>query len=966
MKIAIKNYQTKKPFTSFLPGISGKFGKPMWTFYTNRGQLMMSFGYQNKNGAILEFYPANLGYMYEKINGFKTFVKVNDEFYSFFKEPNENQTLFIYKDKVVIEEVNEKLKLKVKITYLTLPNEDIASLVRYVEIENLGKHREIELLDGLTQILPSGINYGDYKAISNLLQSWMDAELNKGYAFYKLRGSTADSSIVSKVLDGNFFITKINDKEVPIVVDIKKVFTYDTSFQVPYGFIDGLDIKSQVTINQVPCAYAYYKGKIEDRLYVTSLFGYAKNKSLIPLYVNKLNKVYLDAKIIENSKLIEDTIKEIHTKTNYPLLDAYFKQSMLDNILRGGKPYLFKTKDGLVNYHLFSRKHGDPERDYNFFSLDPTYFSQGNGNFRDVLQNRRCDNFFYKDLKEFNIKYFMSLIQTDGYNPLSIEGISFKDDYLYSPGAFMEQEMLKGLSLEEAYQELLEKLERSTFQIEANFGEGYWQDHFTYIYDLISNYLRIYPDKEETLLYETYVRFFNSPIKVKPRIEKTYKDKVIRQHHSLQRIDIEDKWLDVEVSVLSKLVTLIVNKFLLLDSDNLGIMYEADKPGWNDALNGLPGIFGSGIGEMMELLSLTKYVSEALGRYDNSFKIIKPLKELINKMDKVNLKEFQKRIVLVETYRENLDNITLAEVNLNELRFVVNKMLVILEESFKNVKKEEIIPTYRSFEVIKYEETNKKTDLGLLVMPTLYKGTYISPFLEGPARSMKLLNKEEALRQYKNIKASDLYDKKLKMYKTSFCLDHYSDDLGRIRMFTKGWLERESNFLHMTYKYLLGLLKAGLYDEFYKEMKTNFTCFMDMDVYGRNTLENSSFIATSNNPDSKNHGRGFVSRLSGSTAELLSMYTYMFLGKNPFSYEDGLKMNFKPILHKDLFKDGKVETKFYGTIITYHSNNSIYELEPKYIEVIDEGKIYKLGSYLDKNWALRIRNGDVLKINVYY
>ena len=394
-------------------------------------------------------------------------------------------------------------------------------------------------------------------------------------------------------------------------------------------------------------------------------------------------------------------------------------------------------------------------------------------------------------------------------------------------------------------------------------------------------------------------------------------------------------------------------------------MYEANKPGWNDALNGLPGIFGSGIGEMMELLSLIKYVSEVLGKYDNSFKIIKPLKELISKMDKVNLKEFQKRVELIEAYRENLNNITLAEVNLNELRFVVSKMLVILEESFKNVKKEEIIPTYRSFEVTKYEETENKTNLGTLVMPLEYKGTYISPFLEGPARSMKLLNKDEALRQYKNVKASNLYDKKLNVYKTSVCLDHYSDDLGRIRMFTKGWLERESNFLHMTYKYLLGLLKAGLYDEFYEEIKTNFTCFMDMDIYGRSTLENSSFIATSNNPDSKNHGRGFVSRLSGSTAELLSMYTYMFLGRKPFMYEGGLKMQFKPMLHKDLFKDGKVETKFYNTIIVYHSNCSVYEVDPKYIEIIDDGNIHKLNNYLDEYWALRVRK-ETLKINVYY
>ena len=966
MKIEIKNYQTKKPFTSFLPGIAGQFGKPLWTFYTNRGQLMMSFGYQDKNGAILEFYPANLAYMYEKINGFKTFVKLDNNYYSFFKEPNDFQTLFIEKDKVTIEEVNETLKLKVRITYLTLPNEDVAALARYVEIENLGEKREIELLDGLTQMLPSGIDYGGYKAVSNLLQSWMDVDLESGYGFYKLRGSTDDTSIISEIVDGNFFITKINGQKTPIICDIKKVFTYDTSFQTPHGFMEGMSIHDQVTINQVPCAYTYYQGEIEDKLTIESLFGYTQNKQHIQAVVDKLDGNYLKQKIAENKQLIDETIQEIHSKTAYEKLDAYFKQSLLDNVLRGGKPYLFEIKDGFVNYHLFSRKHGDPERDYNFFSLDPTYFSQGNGNFRDVLQNRRNDNFFYKDLKAFNIKHFVSLIQADGYNPLSIEGVSFKDDNVYTPGVFMEKATQEGLSLEEAYDLLLEKLKHSTLQIEANFGEGFWQDHFTYIYDLIENYLRIYPDEEETLLFETFVKFFNSPVSVKPRIEKTYKDKTIRQHNALTYNADTKKWLDVEVSILSKLITLIINKFLLLDSDNLGIMYEANKPGWNDALNGLPGIFGSGIGEMMELLRLTQYVHKVIQSYPQSFQVLTPLNELIIQMQQQNLSDFNDRMTLIEAYRSKLDKITLTTVDLTALKPVLSTMLAILTKSFETIKQEPIIPTYRYYEVTDYQPTGNMTDLGELVMPLTYQGTYIKPFLEGPARSMKLLNQKDALKQYKAVKASELYDEKLNVYKTSVNLDSYSHDLGRIRMFTKGWLERESNFLHMTYKYLFGLLKAGLYDAFYEEIKTNFVCFMDEQVYGRSILENSSFIATSNNPDPKNHGRGFVSRLSGSTAELLSMYTYMFLGRNPFIYEDGLKMVFKPILHKDLFKDGRVETKLYETTIIYHSNESVYEKTPQYIEVIDGDKTHRFETVLDEFWSMRIRQGDALKINVYY
>ncbi|MCK7490795.1 MAG: hypothetical protein MZW92_02680 [Comamonadaceae bacterium] len=108
------------------------------------------------------------------------------------------------------------------------------------------------------------------------------------------------------------------------------------------------------------------------------------------------------------------------------------------------------------------------------------------------------------------------------------------------------------------------------------------------------------------------------------------------------------------------------------------------------------------------------------------------------------------------------------------------------------------------------------------------------------------------------IKASGLYDVPLGTYKTSSDLDACGHEIGRIRAFTKGWLERESNFLHMTYKYLLGLLKAGLYERFFDEAKTNLVCFMDPATYGRPTIENSSFVATSNNPNPAVRGQGFV------------------------------------------------------------------------------------------------------------
>src|SRR3989338_2848524 len=72
----IKNYNQKKQFSNFLPGIAGLYGTPMWAFYVNRGQGIASFGTRNKDNAILEFFPANKAYQNTAALGFRTFIKI--------------------------------------------------------------------------------------------------------------------------------------------------------------------------------------------------------------------------------------------------------------------------------------------------------------------------------------------------------------------------------------------------------------------------------------------------------------------------------------------------------------------------------------------------------------------------------------------------------------------------------------------------------------------------------------------------------------------------------------------------------------------------------------------------------------------------------------------------------------------------------------------------------------------------
>ncbi|NCP83083.1 MAG: hypothetical protein GW826_12410, partial [Rhodoferax sp.] len=170
----------------------------------------------------------------------------------------------------------------------------------------------------------------------------------------------------------------------------------------------------------------------------------------------------------------------------------------------------------------------------------------------------------------------------------------------------------------------------------------------------------------------------------------------------------------------------------------------------------------------------------------------------------------------------------------------------------------------------------------------------VSAFLEGTVQALRTVGSAvEAKALYEAVRASMLYDTKLGMYRVNAPLDDMSFEIGRSKIFAPGWLENESIFLHMHYKFLLETLRSGLHAEFFADLQKGLVAFLDPSTYGRSPLENSSFIASSRFPDAKVHGVGFVARLSGATAEWISMVLHMGLGAAPFVVEAG-ELRFKP------------------------------------------------------------------------
>jgi hypothetical protein len=258
-----------------------------------------------------------------------------------------------------------------------------------------------------------------------------------------------------------------------------------------------------------------------------------------------------------------------------------------------------------------------------------------------------------------------------------------------------------------------------------------------------------------------------------------------------------------------------------------------------------------------------------------------------------------------------------------------------------------------------------------------FQPTVLPLFLEGAVRAFKVLaDRAAARRLYQQVKASPLFDRKLGMYKVNGSLQDQPHDIGRARAFTPGWLENESIWLHMEYKYLLEVLKAGLYEEFFEDFRHALIPFQNPAVYGRSPLENSSFLVSSAHPDASIHGAGFVARLSGATAEFLSMWNVMMAGKQPFFVKNGrLHLAFKPALPGWLFDpSGTVTFTFLGCCqVVYHNPQRRDTFADGGIELdrialrMAGGEAVELdGGVIGPPLAERVRAGQVDSIYVYF
>jgi hypothetical protein len=488
--------------------------------------------------------------------------------------------------------------------------------------------------------------------------------------------------------------------------------------------------------------------------------------------------------------------------------------------------------------------------------------------------------------------------------------------------------------------------------------EGFWADHWHYNVDLLDVYLMVYPDRLRTVLIERRDHtYFDDPDVVLPRTERSVDaggkvrmyGAVVRDPDKVSRIRVRGEAPYTvrtqnggggiyRTCLLVKLLTLVVNRLATLDPAGIGIEMEGGKPGWNDSMNGLPGLFGSGLSETLELRRTARMLLAALDRpelhdvsdlavYEELATFVGALHPLLRERlasagDQAAHAYWDAANTVKEKYRDATRfGVAGRDVAmpLSGLRAFLADGVAVLDLIFEGPGRDHAVSpdgvpyTYFVNDVVEARPTGRTSHLGApTVHPLRFTQRPVRLFLEGPVHWMKE-RREDAAQIYEAVRRSPIYDSALGMYKACESMIGESYELGRaVGAYPRGWIENESIYLHMEYKYLLEILRSGLCDEFWRDAKTTLIPFMDPEVYGRSTLEGASFIVSSAYADPRLHGRAFQPRLSGITCEFLHIWILAVAGEHPFRLSPGgeLELALEPRLPGWLFTEAACQRRY--------------------------------------------------------
>jgi len=629
----IKNYDKMDDF--FISIVSDS---DHWMFISSNGSL--SAGRKNSDNALFPYYTDDKIHDYKGKTGSRSYFLVQKEKQTFLWEPFTDDSAIFYKisrniyksiygNKLVFEEVNHDLGLNFKYCWM---NSEKFGFVKKSSLLNLNKGVEkVRILDGIRNIMPYGVGAYFQNEYSNLLNAYKKNELieDTSLGLFMLSSIPVDKAEPSEALKTTTVWSTGFNHDSKILISDNQVDK----------FKQGIEPITELDIRASRGAYYIYSNvelkESESKVWYTIAEINQDTTQVFNLKNFITNESNLEEQVCEDVKIGTDNLKKMVAMadgfqlTNTPQCYVRHYTNTMFNIMRGGvfpnnysvpkndfKLYLkqintilfneyqswlnnlpdeinslallknakeFKNADliRIVNEYLpltFSRRHGDPSRPWNQFSIE-TKNEDGSpklnyqGNWRDIFQNWEALSYSFPEYIEGIISKFVNASTFDGYNPYRImrDGIDWEAPDPDDPWAYI----------------------------------GYWGDHqIIYLQKLLELSKEFHPGKLDDLLAKEIFTYANVPYQIKPyeEIILNPKDTVVFNHELNEKIVAETEYLGADAKLLKtaansqiyrvnlteKILATLLSKLSNFIPD-AGIWLNTQRPEWNDANNALVG-----------------------------------------------------------------------------------------------------------------------------------------------------------------------------------------------------------------------------------------------------------------------------------------------------------------------------------------------------------------------------------------
>ena len=627
----ISNYNEMPDFFMTIVSIADH-----WIFISSNGSL--TAGRKDRDSALFPYYSVDKIHDSLDIAGSKTLALVSKNGKKYLWEPfskkiegiysiERNIYKSIYGNKLIFEEINNDLC--VAFQYGWYFSNKYGFIKKSVVSNKNNKAISIELLDGIKNILPNGADYNFQNEYSNLLDAYKKNELVSGtnLGLFSLSSIPVDRAEPSESLNattvwsagldrpkilisekqidnfckglpiqgendiratrGAYFVNadlnigpnknrewvivaEVNQDSTD-VANLNRFLSSNNNFIQIIGDDIGLDTTNLKKL--VANADGLQAGNEEltlARHYANTLYNIMRGGVFIANYkIDKLDFIDFVKQTNKNAfQKSQNWLNAIPNPVSSTELLNMAEHSVIADIERICYEYLPLT---------FSRRHGDPSRPWNQFSIDITNTdgsvkSDYQGNWRDIFQNWEALALSFPEFTEQMICKFVNASTPDGYNPYRItkNGVDWERPNPNDPWAFI----------------------------------GYWGDHqIIYLQKLLEISNNYHPGELHKLLSKQIFVYANVPYRIKPYSQIVEKpqdtivfdndldksiDKLTEQigtdgkllhngNNTIHNTNLTEKML---VSVLAKLSNFI---------PEAGIWLNTQRPEWNDANNALVG-----------------------------------------------------------------------------------------------------------------------------------------------------------------------------------------------------------------------------------------------------------------------------------------------------------------------------------------------------------------------------------------